>query len=170
MRRFAVWFGAGTAWAFLVLAASACGAEEKVALDKVPKPVTEAVKARFKDAQLTGASQETEQQKPVFEVTIQHAGQNIDVTLTPEGEILLIEKEIPAKGLPKPVRRALREKYPKATYKIVEEIIKVDNKQEKLAYYELLLVTADESTLEVQVTAEGKILHEEKKDPDKKDE
>jgi uncharacterized membrane protein YkoI len=167
MSRLIIWLGAGTVAALLVLVAVAHGDEEKVALDKLPKVVMEAVKARFKDATATGASTETENGKLVYEVTIQHMGHKIDVTLIPEGEILMIEREIAAKNLPRAVAKTLEDKYPKATYKIVEEIIKVAKKEEKLAYYEVLLVTADNKALEVQVTAEGKVVNEEKKDSEK---
>jgi uncharacterized membrane protein YkoI len=167
MRRPITWLGAGTVSALLILVAAAHGDEEKVALDKVPKPVMEAVEARFKDAKATGAGKETENGKLVYEVTIQHKGQKIDVTLIPEGEILMIEREIAAKDLPQAVAKTLEDKYPKATYKIVEEIIKVEKKKEKLAYYEVLLVTADNKALEVQVTAKGKVVNEEKKDSEK---
>lgn len=171
MGRAVIWLGGGMALGLLLLVAVARSQEEqqeeKVPLDKVPKPVMEAVKARFKDAKVTGASKETEDGKLVYEVTIKDKNQNIDVTLTPEGEILEIEKEIAAKDLPKVVAKALADKYPKATYKIVEEIFKVEKKQEKLAYYEVLLTTADKKRLEVQVTAEGKIVKEEKGGSDK---
>jgi uncharacterized membrane protein YkoI len=139
--------------------------EEKVALEKVPKPVLQAVQARFKGASMTGASKETEDGKLVYEVTIEEKGKDVDVdvTLTPEGEILKIEREIDAKSLPKASAKALEDKYPRATYKIVEEIIEVQKKQEKLAYYEVLLVTADKRTLEIEVTAEGRIANVEEK-------
>ena len=52
---------------------------------------------------------------------------------------------------------------PKAKYTIIEEVIKVENKKEKLAYYEVLLVTAEMQALEVQLATDGKILKEEKK-------
>jgi uncharacterized membrane protein YkoI len=155
--------------ALVMLGVLAHADEEKVPLDKVPKPVMDAVKARFKDAKVTGATKEMEDKKLVYEVTIKHEDHNIDVTLTPEGEILMIEKEIAAKDLPMAVAKALQTKYPKATYKIVEEIIKVQQKEEKLAYYEVLLVTAEKQALEVQVNAEGKILKEEKKKSAKPD-
>jgi uncharacterized membrane protein YkoI len=150
--------------ALLILVAVVCGDEEKVALAKVPKPVMKAVRTRFQDAKVIGTGKETENDKLVYEVTIKHKGRKIDVTLTPEGGILLIEKEIAAKELPKAAAKALVDKYPKAMYKIVEQIFKVENKQEKLAYYEVLLTTADKKALEVQVTAEGKVLNEETKD------
>lgn len=160
---------AGMGMVLLILVAVAHGQEEKVALDKVPKPVLEAVKARFKDAKLTGSSKETEDGKLVYEVSIKQRGRNIDVTITPQGETLMVEKEITTKDLPKSAAKALEDKYPKATYKIVEEIIKVEKQKEKLAYYEALLVTAEKKALEVQVTAEGKIVNEEEKNLDRDD-
>jgi uncharacterized membrane protein YkoI len=137
--------------------------EERVSVDKVPKPVMDAVKARFKEAQVTGAGKETEEGKPVYEITLKVKGQDIDVTLTPQGQTLLVEKAIPRESLPKAVSSTLETKYPQATYKIVEEITKVEKNQDRLAYYEVLLVTPDGKKLEAQVTPEGKITNEEKK-------
>ncbi len=167
MRTSIVGLGAGTTLALLILGAIAQSGEEKVALGKLPKPVIHAVKARFKGAQVTGASQETEDGKSVYEVTIRHDGQKADVTLSPQGEILLIEKEIVAQNLPEMVSKALEERYPKATYRVAEQIIKVEREKEKLAYYEVLLATSERNLLEVQVTVEGKIVNEEKKASDK---
>ena len=143
--------------------------EEKVALDKLPKAVVDAVKARFPDAEMKGASKEVEGGKTTYEVSIKNKKDEIDVELTAEGEITAIEKEIDAKDLPKAVSKALEEKYPKAEYKEVEEVTKVDKKTEKLAYYEVQLKTAEKKKFEVQVDPDGKILNEEKKDEVKKD-
>jgi len=134
-------------------------AEEPVPLDKLPKGVLDVVKARFAGAEMVEAVKEV---KTFYEVTIKDKGQQIDVTL--EGnEIVSIEKVIKADALPKAVAKALEDKYPKATYKIIEEIIKVEKKDERFAYYEILLVTADKKPLEVLLTADGKIIHTEDK-------
>ena len=61
----------------------------------------------------------------------------------------------------------MEKKYPKATYKLAEEVIKVEDGKEKLSYYEVVVVTADKKTLELEVTADGNIKKEEKKDNDK---
>jgi len=169
MGRPVTWLGIGIASVLLIFVAGARGDEEKVPLDKVPRPVVEAVRARFANAQVTGASREKEKGQVVYEVTIKDRGQNIDVTVTPQGEILLIEKEIAARELPRAAARALEGKYPRATYKIVEEIVEVEKKQERLTYYEVLLVTAGKDTLEVLVTPEGRIVKEEKKKPGEDD-
>lgn len=133
--------------------------EEKVPLDKLPAGVLDTVKARFAGADVIGSVKEV---KTFYEVTVKHNGQTIDVTLE-DGEIVSIEKTIAAKDLPQAVAKALEEKYPNATYKIVEEIIKVEKKDERFAYYEVLLVTADKKPLEVLLNVDGKIIHTEDK-------
>lgn len=154
--------------ALVVLAGPARGDEDPVPLDKVPKPVLEAVKKRFPKAEAKEASKETTDGKTVYEVALQQDGKNIDVTLTPDGAITLIEKEIAFEALPKPVADALDKKYPKATYTIVEEVISVKDGKETLDYYEALLVTTEKKTFEVEVLADGKIKAETEKKDDKK--
>jgi len=135
--------------------------EEKVALDKVPKPVIEAAKARFKDAVMTGAAKETDNGKLVYEVFLKDKGQVIHVILSPEGEILVIEKAITAGDLPTAVAQALKDKYPKATLKKVESVFEVKNMKEELAYYEALLTIVETDKRLVKLTPEGKIVKEE---------
>ena len=156
-----------------VLAFGATGAradEEKIALDKVPKAVLESVKKRFPKAELIEAAKETDGDKVEYEVTLKDGETKYDVMFSPDGKITLIEKTIAAKDLPKAVADAVAEKYPKATYKLYEEMTKVIDGKEAIAYFEVLLVTADKKTLEVEVSPEGKILKtEEKKDEKKED-
>ncbi|MBI1917520.1 MAG: PepSY-like domain-containing protein [Planctomycetes bacterium] len=134
--------------------------EEKVPLDKVPKEVMDAVKGRFPGAKLLGASKEKEDGKTVYEISLTYKNHHHDVTVQPDGKVLGIERELPAKDLPKAVAEALAAKYPKATYKTVEELLKGDG---KLKGYEVLLVTAEKKTLEVVLDPDGKVLKEEKK-------
>jgi biopolymer transport protein ExbD len=145
------------------------GGEKKVELDKVPKAVREAVKKRFPKAKVTAAAQEGEAGKKVYEVTLKQDGKNIDVTIKPDGTIELIEKEIAFSDLPKAVSASLEKKYPEATYKIIEEVIKVEGGKETLSYYEALLVTKGKKTLEVEVGLDGAIKKETPKDAKEKD-
>jgi hypothetical protein len=138
--------------------------EEKVPLDKVPKAVLDAVKAKFPKAKLVGASTEKEDGKTVYEVAIKDGDTNIDVTVTPEGKITTVEKEITLKDVPKAVADALEAKYPKATVSKVEEI----SKDDKITEYEFLITTADKKKLEVSFDPKGKFLEEEKKDKEEK--
>jgi hypothetical protein len=136
---------------------------EKIALEKVPKVVIDAVKKRFPKAELEEATKETDGTKIEYEISLTDGKTNYDVMLTPEGKITLIGKVISAKDLPKVVAAALKEKYPKATYKVYEEMTKVTEGKQVLAYYEVHLETADKKILEVEISPEGKILVEEMK-------
>jgi len=136
--------------------------EEKVPLDKLPKAVTDAVKAKFEGAELVSASKEKEGGKELYEVAIKHKGHKIDVTLTAEGKVTSVEKQIEAKDFPKAVSEALDKKYPKATVKKAEEVTEND----KVAY-EALIVTADNKTIEVVLDPSGKIVKEEPKEKKK---
>ncbi len=142
--------------------------EEKVPLDKVPKAVLEAAKKRFPKADIVGASKEGEDGKTVYEVELKEGGKTIDVTLTPEGTITLIEKQIDAKDLPKAVAETLDKEYPKAKLKIVEEVTAVKDGKEVVDFYEALLATADKKEIEVQIAADGKVKKVEEKKTEKK--
>ena len=139
------------------LAAPARADEEKVPLDKLPKPVAEAVAKRFPKVEVTGASKEKDGDKVVYEVTLKKDGKNIDVTVTEAGAITLIEQELDFKDLPKAVAKTFEEKYPNAKYEIVESVTKVAEGKETLEYYEAKLVAADKKTWEVEVLPDGKL-------------
>ena len=139
--------------------------EEKVPLDKLPKAVAGAVEKMFPKAKVVSASKEVEDKKTVYEVSIRDGEQNVQVTVTPEGEITEVEKEIAAKDLPKEVRATLAEKYGKVTFKKAEEVTKG-----KELTYEVLLVTKDKKTLEIKFDPKGKVLNVEEKKEEKKGE
>lgn len=129
----------------------------------MPKAVAEAVKKRFPKAELVEAAKETTGDKVEFEVSIKDGKSKIDLMLTPDGKIIVIEKQIATKDLPRAVTDALAAKYPKATFTTVEEVTKVTEGKEALDFYEVLLMTAEKKTFEVKVTAEGKITGTEEK-------
>lgn len=140
----------------MTLASSVWADEEKVPIDRVPKAVLDAVKAKFPAAELKGAAKEAEDGKTVYEITLKNRGQNIDVALRPDGTILEIEKQIDPKTLPKTVAAALEAKYPKATMKKAEEI----TVKERVSY-EVVLVTAEKKAIEVKLDSNGKVVETE---------
>jgi uncharacterized membrane protein YkoI len=155
----------GVALGLLSLAAARAAdeGEKKVPLDKVPKAVLDAVKAKFEGADIKGASTEKEDGKLVYEISLVHKGRKTDVTLTPEGKIVSVEKEIKTDELPKAVAEALESKYPKAKIKLAEEV----SEGGKIKY-EVLLETADKGTVEVVFDPSGKVEKEEKKEKKEK--
>jgi hypothetical protein len=114
MRRSGGLLAAGVALALLAGVALRAD-EEKVPLDKVPRAVLDAVKARFEGAKLLGASREKEDGKTIYEVQIERRGQKIDVECSEDGKILVIEKTIAARDLPRAVAEAVEAKYARAT-------------------------------------------------------
>jgi hypothetical protein len=149
--------------AVLATAAADVGAAE-VELSEIPAPVMETIKARFADIKVVGAANEvTPEGQTVWEITLDDKGKNIDTMVTPEGALLLIEREITRKELPKPVQASLDSKFAKSRYRLVEECIEVKDKVETLAYYEVMLVQPDKQLRAVQLGLDGKIEKVEKK-------
>ena len=142
--------------AALALAVCAYADEEKVPLDKLPKPVLEAVKKRFPKAEMVEASKEVEDGKTSYEVTIKDGTTKYDVTTTPEGTITGLEKEIPIRDLPEVVAKAIAKKHPKGMPKLAEEVYTVKDGKEAMAYYEVVVIVG-ETTHEVQILADGTI-------------
>jgi uncharacterized membrane protein YkoI len=158
------WFRAMAACAALtlsVMASAAWAKEEEVPLDKLPKAVVDAVKAKFPGAKLLEASKETENGATTYEVTVDHKGQEFDISLTPAGKIVEVEREIEIADLPKAVVEALKKKYPKCKLDEAEEIV-ADGK----TLFEVTIETADDKDLIVTLDAKGMILEEEEADDD----
>ena len=166
MRKPIIYLGASA----LVLMAAAAQAGE-LTLDKVPDPVRDAAQARFADAKLVEAAKDkSEDGKDIYEIGMENKDQNrIDMTLTPEGSITLIEMQITRKELPEAVAQTLEKKYPKARYRLVERILEVVDKEEKLKQYEVVLVTPKKQIWGVEVAVDGKLLTEEKRTSETED-
>ena len=95
--------------------------EEKIALNKLPKAVLESVRKRFPKAELTSAEKETDDKKVVFEVLLKDGATTYELELSEDGTILVIDKLIEIKDLPKVVAETFATMYPKAKVKKVEE-------------------------------------------------
>jgi len=147
-----------------LLACSALAQAGEMSLKDLPKSVQQTVLARFKGAKVVSAAGEKNQeQQLIYEVNLRDKGRNIDVTLQPTGELILIEKQISFSELPKPTAETLNQRYPKARYKLVEEIYKVDQGKETLAYYEALLTDTGKQVWAMELAADGTVLKVEKR-------
>ena len=134
-------------------------AEEKaVPLEKLPKAVIEAVKKMFPKAKILEATEEEEDGKIKYEVTIKENNKKIDLSVEADGEIEGMEKEIDLKDLPKAVTAALEKKYPKAVHKSAEAVFEIEDGKEELEYYEVQIKTADSQEIEVMIKADGTII------------
>jgi hypothetical protein len=141
---------------------------DKIPLDKVPKKIMKAIEGRFPGAKLTSVEKEKEGDNIVYDIELKYKGRKYEMDIKEDGTIIEIEKEIPAKDLPRRVARALMTKYPKATTKEVMEVYKVKGKEEKLDHYEVLLVTGEKKEMEVMVSLDGMTIKGEKGEGEKK--
>jgi hypothetical protein len=149
----------------IVTATLVWAGEEKVPIDKLPKEVVKAVEAKFPKIKMEKAVKSTTDGKTTYEVTLKSGAYGIDVTVTAEGKITQIEKEMAFKDLPMPVLGAFQLRYRgTATVKRVEELTKGD----KVVSYEILIETG-KKTLEAYFEPGGRFLQEKDVTP-KKDE
>jgi len=139
----------------LVLAAGA-DEEKKIPLDQVPKKVLDAVKAKYPGATLRGATKGVEDKEVYYTIALKHKDDDYEVTLTPEGEITEVAREIDVKDLPAAVSAAVAKKFPGATIQEADEVREPGEKG-KLTYY-VELTTADKKRLEVTFDPGGQVV------------
>ena len=166
------WVSGGLVAAFFLVMATASRAEDEPKdLDKIPKAVMNALKAKFPGAKIHKWTKETENGKVVYDIEFkQQNGRKAEADIFEDGTIQNFEKEFDAKDLPKAVTAAVEKKYPKAKMKEVMEITDIKDKKEVHGGFEIVLETAEKKEVEVTVSKEGKILEdsgEKKKDKDK---
>ncbi len=138
---------------------STAAADEDIKPSDLPKAIKDALRARFPKAKITSAEKGTEEGKPIFEVSIKNQQRNIDVTLSPRGEILSFEKTLLPSDRPKRMMETLNAKYPHASIKIIEEVWEHD----KRTGYEGSIITEGKKTVEVAFDANGKLVESDKK-------
>src|SRR5712691_4683173 len=99
----------------VVLATSALAADkpEKIAPDKLPQKVMDAIKTRFPGGEITSAEKEIEDGKVVFDIELKHKGRKYEMDIKEDGTIIEIEKEVDSKDVPEAVTKAVLAKYPK---------------------------------------------------------
>ena len=133
--------------------------DDDVALDKLPKAVLAAVKAKFPTLKVVKASKEEEDGKTVYEIEMKDGDRSVDAIFLTNGTLVQVEREIEASRLPKAVTAAIEAKFPKATLKKAEEVTEGDE-----VTYEVHLTTADQKSVAVTLDPKGKILETEKDD------
>ncbi len=148
--------------AFVLAALPVKAEEKKISPGELPDAVIKAVKKRFHEAEIRGASKETGKKGTVFEVALKRGREELEVSLNPEGKILEIESKIDVKDLPEHIRKSIEHKYPGAKLAKVEKIQKGDEEPS----YEVVVAP---KSFEVKVDHHGKLAGD-RKDGDDEDE
>jgi hypothetical protein len=134
--------------------------EESVPQDKIPKAVMGALLSKFPQAKIDKCTKAKEGDDVVYDIEFKQGARKCEADITEKGIYINYEKAIEAKDLPKAVRDSIEKRYPKSTLQEIMEETEVKGKDEKLAAYELVLVTADKKDVEVKVSPAGEILED----------
>ena len=86
--------------------------EAKVAVVDVPAAVRHAAEAAVPGIVITKAAKETDEGKEYYEVSGTVAGSKVDVLVTPEGEVVEVERAMALDSVPPAVRAAAEKKLP----------------------------------------------------------
>jgi uncharacterized membrane protein YkoI len=148
----------------IAVVGAAGGGSEKIPLDKIPQPIVDAVKMKFPKAELKHANKETEAGKVVYEIGLDVDKVHMHAMVTAEGKLYAIHRDVDPKAVPDKAAKAVRAKYPKASWEAVEEITDADG---KVTAYEVSVGAGEGRVIEVTVDLSGKILKELTIDPKK---
>lgn len=160
MRQSVVLLGVFTLLLLFIRLGPAQAQEEPVPQDKIPRVVMDALLARFPKATIDKSTKAKEGDDVVYDLEFTQEGRKGEADITEKGAYINYERAIAAKDLPKAVRDAVEKRYPKATLKEIMEETEVKERNERLAAYEIVLVTADKKEVEVKVSPEGMILED----------
>jgi len=145
-----------------------CAEEEKVPPDQIPKAVMDALLAKFPKAKIDSCIKEKEGDDVIYDIEFKQESRKCEADIKESGVYINYEKAIEAKDLPKAVLEATEKRYPGAKLQEIMEETGVSGKEEKLAAYEIVLVTADKKEEEVRLSPDGKILEDTGAQPEEK--
>jgi hypothetical protein len=135
-------------------------AEDSLELDKIPKVVMDALKAKFPDAEIHKWTKEKEGDIVVYDIEFKQQDRKFEADIKEDGSIHNWEKEIAAEDLPEAVVKAVEEKYPNSTHREIMEITTVKDGEDALEGYEIVLETAGNKEVEITVAPDGEVLEE----------
>jgi hypothetical protein len=135
-------------------------AEGDLEMEKLPKVVMDALKARFPEAEIQKWTREKEGEIFVYDIEFRQQDRKFEADIKEDGTIHNWEKEIAAADLPEVAMKAVQAKYPDSAIKEIMEITAVSDGKEALEAYEVVLETADKTEVEVAVATDGTILED----------
>ena len=159
MRQFRFGTFCAAAMVGLGLSAGMSRADEKeVPLDKVPKAVMAAFKAKFPEVTINKAIEEVEDGKTTYELeSTRPGGLSLDAVLKPDGTIVAVEKQIKPSELPAAVAPAVAAKFPKSEITKAEAVDSAGK-----VSYEVVVKKADGKSATLIFDKDGKFVEEEK--------
>lgn len=123
----------------------------------LPRPVRQAIQERFPGGRVIQSKQRMRGGKSVYSLALMQGRRRADLTVTGDGQVTRVARDIAFEELPRAAADALAATYPNAVYRAIEEVSRIKAGEEPAATYEALLVNAKHREIEVLVTADGMI-------------
>jgi len=139
--------------------------DEKLQMENLTAEVAEAIEAEAAGGVIAHISSETEDGKKTFEAKITLNGQTREIEVTPDGTLIETSQKITLAEVPDAVRSAFEAKAGGGEIEKVEKITAADHS----VTYEAEVEMARDEEIEVTVSADGKIVSEEKNDDEADD-
>jgi hypothetical protein len=128
--------------------------DEAVPLDKLPKVVKDALKARYPEAEVVKAGKGDHDGTKVYEFELKQGKKTWEASFTPDGKFDSSEEIIEFSELPAAVKDALKQKHPKAKITKIEKETSGEGKNAKVIFE--IVIEADGGMVEVQFDPSGK--------------
>jgi DNA-binding beta-propeller fold protein YncE len=146
----------GQTFGFVVVGVGDSKTVEKIKLEDSPQAVRDAIEGRFPGATVSTTEKETEDGKVDYEVNLEHGGRTYEMHILADGTVAAIEKEIELKDVPAAILKAVKDKYPDASFLNGMEVNRVKDKKETLDHY-LVAVKIGDKKKEIPVSLDGKL-------------
>jgi uncharacterized membrane protein YkoI len=125
------------------------GHEEKIEMSKVPAPVQAAARKFLPKLDACTAALEKEKGETFYEIQGKGEGSmNLAVLMTESGQVVEVEREVPAERLPAAARAEIEKRVPGGTVAKVEDLEKHS--------FEVQVVGVDGKKTEVQLSVTGR--------------
>lgn len=135
-------------------------AQKDLELDKIPAVVMNTLKSKFPEAEIHKWSKEKEGDIVLYDIEFKQQDQKFEADIKEDGTIHNWEKEIMEMDLPEAVKKTVQAKFTDSSMKEIMEITLVDNGQDVLEGYEIILEKADKKDIEITVAPDGVILED----------
>ena len=145
-----------------LLTPRSAGAQEREGpnVDVIPKAVMDALKAKFPQARIQVWTMEQEGGLVLYDIEFTQQGRKFEADVIADGTIHNWEREIVAEDLPEAVTATVEHRYAGSTMKEIMAITAVDEGDEALEGYEIVLDTADGTEVEITVAPDGAVLED----------
>ena len=125
-------------------------ADAKVQFATLPAAVRAAAKTQATDAEIIGASKETEKGRTIYEVETKRDGKSRDFSFDVHGKLLELEQEIELNSIPATAKEALQKRAAGGNIQKVESVT-----AGKSVTYEATVITKAGKHTEIAVNADG---------------